>query len=104
MNVILEKGLDKELEMEADREGVKYAIRAGYDPNAMMDYLNRLLERKKELNTKVLESTHPKIEDRQNLIKKQLVALNASEIIGANGRKRFERYVSKLQESKSGNK
>jgi predicted Zn-dependent protease len=30
MNLILEKGLDHKLEFEADQEGMKYAIRAGY--------------------------------------------------------------------------
>ena len=47
MNVILEKGLDKKYEFEADREGVQYAIRAGYQPNAMLSFLKRLDSQKK---------------------------------------------------------
>ena len=48
MGLLLEKGLDKNLEYEADREGVKYAIRAGYDPKALDHFLVRLAESKKK--------------------------------------------------------
>ena len=61
MNVILEKGLDKDLEYEADLEGVSYAIYAGYEPDAMVKFLTRLHKsRKTNKNAgKVLEKNSP---------------------------------------------
>jgi predicted Zn-dependent protease len=89
MSLITEKGLDKELEYEADHEGVKYAIRAGYDPRAMMQFLTRLEDKAKKV--KNLEKTHPPIDERKKAIAKLLKSLKANEIIGANGTERFEK-------------
>lgn len=90
MSLITEKGLDKELEYEADREGVKYAIRAGYDPKSMQAYLTRL-GGKADKKVKNLEKTHPSIEDRKAAIAKVLVTLKAEDIIGATGKERFSK-------------
>ncbi len=89
MNLITEKGLDKEMEYEADNEGVKYAIRAGYDPRAMVQFLSRLEDKNKKV--KNLEKTHPPIEERKKAIAKLLKTLKANEIIGASGTERFEK-------------
>lgn len=88
MNLITEKGLDKTLEYEADHEGVKYAIRAGYEPRAMLAYLGRL-EEKSEKKIKNLEKTHPPIKERRDEITKLLKTLKAEDIIGATGEDRF---------------
>jgi predicted Zn-dependent protease len=88
MSLITEKGLDKELEFEADREGVKYAIRAGYDPKAMQLYLSRL-DKKADKKVKNLEKTHPSIDDRKAAITKVLATLKADDIVGATGKDRF---------------
>lgn len=90
MTLITEKGLDKELEYEADHEGVKFAIRAGYEPRAMLTYLKRL-EDKSEKKLKNLEKTHPPVEDRRRAIARLLRELKAEEIIGATGEDRFEK-------------
>ena len=42
MSLILEDGLGAEKEYEADKLGTKYAVEAGYDPNALQNYLCRL--------------------------------------------------------------
>lgn len=100
MNVLLEKGLDKKLEYEADAAGVEYAIRAGYDPNALLKFLKRL-QKKNEKNSskaKHLEKTHPKISDRRSRIKKQLKEMEATRIIGANGKSRYQKYLINLPE------
>ena len=91
MTLITEKGLDKELEFEADHEGVKYAIRAGYDPKAMMAYLARLEKQEKKPKMKNLGKTHPSPEQRIAAIQKVLTALQADDIIGATGGDRFEK-------------
>lgn len=102
MSLILEKGLDKKFEYEADQEGVKYAIRAGYTPDAMVEFLTRLGKKRKALNTKVLEKTHPNPNSRKRRIVKLLKEMKAKEIIGADGTKRFMEYKKQIPEVKKG--
>lgn len=90
MTLITEKGIDKELEYEADYEGVKYAIRAGYEPKAMMAYLRRVNDAK-DTKVKNLGKTHPSPENRIKKIEKLLKTLKAEDIVGASGEDRFER-------------
>lgn len=90
MSLITEKGLDKSLEFEADHEGVKFAIRAGYDPKAMLAFLQRLEDKNKK-TIKNLEKTHPSVAERKKAIKALLTTLNADEIIGATGVDRFDK-------------
>lgn len=103
MSLILEKGLDKDLEYEADQEGVKYAVRAGYDPQGLMTFLNRLRDTKKKkgVDMKILEKTHPKVEDRTSRIATLLVSLKANEMVGAQGKERFALHVANLPEKKA---
>lgn len=97
MGLLLEKGLDKDLEFEADREGVKYAIRAGYDPKALDSFLGRLAETKKKNNDKtVMDVTHPSIPDRRKVIAEILNRMGADQIVGAVGKDRFEAARGKL--------
>ena len=97
MGLMLEKGLDKEMEFEADREGVKYAIRAGYEPYALDNFLARLAITKKKNNDKaVMDVTHPSIPDRRAAIAKVLNEMGAAQIIGSIGKSRFEAAVVKL--------
>ena len=91
MGLLMEKGLDKNLEFEADREGVKYAIRAGYEPKALDRFLARLEETKKKNSDKtVMDVTHPSIPDRRKSIAEVLSKMSADEIVGAVGKDRLE--------------
>ena len=103
MNVILEKGLDKELEYEADTEGVSYAIYAGYEPNAMVNFLTRLHKSRKHNKNvgKVLERTHPTVLQRKKRIAKLLSEMDSHEIKGAKATKRFMKYHKKIRPIKS---
>ena len=101
MNVILEKGLAPELEYEADQEGVRYAIRSGYYPKAMLAFLNRLDKRKRKLDLAVLGKTHPQISDRKSRIGKLLKELKAGSIVGAVGEDRFNKFAKNLGAIKS---
>jgi len=96
LSLILEKGLDHKLEYEADQEGVKYAIAAGYDPRAMSTFLGRLVARQKQLNTKTLEKTHPKPAERRLKVDQLLVNLQADSISGAKGVERFQSMQQRL--------
>lgn len=100
MSVMLEKGLDPKLEFEADQEGVKYAVRAGYEPRAMLRFLTRLNKRKKKVDMKVLGKTHPKVSDRKRRIAQLLREMKANEIVGALGKKRFKQHTKDLPKIK----
>lgn len=101
MNVILTKGLDKKLEYEADHEGVKYAVNAGYAPFAMPAFLGRLEKNKKKLHTKTLEKTHPSAKDRIKRIATLLEQMNAAKIAGAYGTSRYLENKVSLPKPKS---
>lgn len=101
MNVMLEKGLDKDLEFEADHEGVKYGVRSGYEPLALWNFLERLKQKKKSLNMKVIESTHPKADERQERIITLLREMKAKDITGADGKARFEKAKARIPKEKA---
>lgn len=88
MNLITEKGIGPDLEFEADEHGLKYAIRAGYDPKAFGGYLTRLAK-SGDVKLKNLGKTHPSPENRIARIEKELTKMKASDIIGASGEERF---------------
>jgi predicted Zn-dependent protease len=89
MTLITSEGIGPELENEADSEGVKYGIRAGYHPRALIGYLKRIRANKTKL--KNLGKTHPSPDARIANIKKLIDGMNADEIIGALGTARFKK-------------
>jgi len=62
---IMARGLDKSAEYEADRDGMVYAARAGYDASALIRVMEKLAANaSKEEAGKLLMSTHPSANDR----------------------------------------
>ncbi len=70
-NTLFNKGLDKELEYEADALGIEYAYRAGYNPNGLKNYLNILHSQHGKAESRFF-STHPPTKKRLRKVKKQL--------------------------------
>jgi predicted Zn-dependent protease len=110
MSLILEKGLGAELEYEADQEGVKTAIKAGYQPQALVDFLCRIKEGTRTGRCKLtpekkadgktaadhktpLDKTHPPIPERIKKIRVVLKEMGAREMTGALGTARFKQFV-----------
>ena len=54
---LFEKGLDRSKELDADRIGVDFARRVGYDPAGLRDFLKKLEARQGDAKT--LAKTHP---------------------------------------------
>ncbi len=115
MALMLEKGLGAELEFDADREGTRYAIQAGYHPKALMNFLCRIETSRGrpksyclsggEVEQKpltVLDKTHPKVPDRIVQIQGVLATLKADEIVGAYGKKRFKEAKKRLKNPEIG--
>ena len=87
------------MEFEADHEGVKYAVRAGYDPFAFVHFVTRLEAKKKKAGTlvKMLEKTHPNLSSRREKIEVLLKEMNGSTIVGALGVERFATYTKSMK-------
>ncbi|MFW7380473.1 MAG: M48 family metalloprotease [Oligoflexus sp.] len=110
MSLILEKGLGADLEFEADTDGVRYAINAGYHPAALIEYLCRIetsrtgkkqscyQEPEKDRKKTILDRTHPPVSQRIDKIKSVLKEVDASRIVGAHGEKRFLHYKKRIAE------
>jgi predicted Zn-dependent protease len=62
-DMLFDKGLDKELEFEADTYGIEYAYRAGYHPNGFRDYLATLQSQEGTADSRFF-STHPSTSER----------------------------------------
>ena len=62
-NVLFTRGLDKELEFEADKFGTEFAFRTGYMPAGLMDFLN-ILSASRARNGSIFLSTHPSPQNR----------------------------------------
>ena len=94
---MLWKGLSREDELEADRLGVEYASKAGYDPSSFKEVLEILKARAQEPDylkeVKFLLSTHPKPEERLRSIEERLKALPG-------GEREAERFKSGTQPQK----
>lgn len=75
----------REDELLADRLAVKYMRRAGFDPRAMLSFLEKLREVQREMpiRPKRLFSTHPYIPDRVRVVKEELF-----------GKIEFEDYIN----------
>lgn len=64
----------REMEVEADQNGLQYAIRAGYDPNGLIAFMNKIYKLSLTSGSRVPTylSTHPAIEDRIALMENLL--------------------------------
>jgi Zn-dependent protease with chaperone function len=68
LQLLLQRGYSREDEFDADHQGARYVFEAGYDPQGMIDFLQRLLKmsnQKSDILGPVL-STHPDTQERIN--------------------------------------
>lgn len=67
-------GYSRDDELSADQLGVRYTKLAGYNPRAMIDFLEKLQEinRRKPLAPKSYFKTHPYVPDRIRVVKQEL--------------------------------
>ena len=75
---LINNGYSRRDELEADRLGVKYAFRAGYNPEAMITFFEKMLHEYPEGETAratVWQRTHPLTSDRIAQAKKEVEAL-----------------------------
>lgn len=87
-STIFDKGLDQSKEVQADRVGVDYAWRVGYDPAALGRFLDRLEAQHDEIASSRIFATHPPVERRKKAIARQL-----AEYQDAGGPRLARRYI-----------
>ena len=96
MNILLKDGLDHKLEFEADQDGLRAAIKAGYEPTALSRYLARMQSKKLQKLATSSPSTHPKPADREAKLVQYLIAEKKTTTLGATGKDRFAKIKSLL--------
>lgn len=69
---ITARSLDKESEYESDRTGIEYAARAGYDPFAYLEILDRMGADQSTDRVALLFKTHPHPRDRMDALAKAI--------------------------------
>jgi len=91
---ITENGFQAPQEFEADESAVKYVAAAGYDPNGLLHFLQRIRDQQKQ-GFKLM-STHPDTDDRVQRISNQ-ISSSGTGGHGATLKERFEKSVKGRQ-------
>jgi len=85
------KGHSREEEMEADKVGFRYALRAGYDPTGLKDFLTAMVSRGSGGTTSTFFATHPALPER---VTEQDKLLSEAGRPGARNAERFQRALT----------
>lgn len=84
---IIQRGYSREDELEADRLGVRYSYRAGYDPLAAISMMKKLkAENRRRGNQTIFENidllrTHPYLDDRMEAVFSEYANIKAEDAI-----------------------
>jgi predicted Zn-dependent protease len=84
--MVVEKGFDRDDELDSDKVGIKLANTVGYAPNGLGDFLTALIERNRSATARRgLFASHPETKDRIARLDRQIAAdrLTASATVEA---------------------
>lgn len=91
---IMARGLDKSAEYEADRDGMVYAARAGYDASALIRMMEKLAANAaKDEPAKLLMSTHPSPNERSVNMAKAVNAELEKAAVASTAAQRITRFT-----------
>jgi len=74
---LIERGYDRKFEYEADELSVETAVRTGYNPNGLMNFLQTMVEDSEGQSSKGWFKTHPSAKDRLNRVNKNITSLKS---------------------------
>ena len=91
---VLARGLDQAAEYEADRDGMVYAARAGYDASALIRVMEKLAALSaKEPSGELLLSTHPSADARRIALARVVSAEIEKMAVESKSAARFKEFV-----------
>ncbi len=94
--MLMEEGLSKKDEADADQKALEMLISTGYDPQSYLDYLLSLKPHLEQGQAKVLSKTHPTIDTRIKFLSEFISRHELDSIQGKKNEKRFKQFMASL--------
>ena len=94
--MLMEEGLSKKDEADADQKALEMLISTGYDPQSYLDYLLSLKPHLEQGQAKVLSKTHPTIGTRIKLLSEFISKHELDSIQGKKNEKRFKQFMASI--------
>ena len=94
--MLMEEGLSKKDEADADQKALEMLISTGYDPQSYLDYLLSLKPHLEQGQAKVLSKTHPTIDTRIKILSEFISKHELDSIQGKKNEKRFKQFMASL--------
>ena len=94
--MLMEEGLSKKDEADADQKALEMLISTGYDPQSYLDYLLSIKPHLEQGQAKVLSKTHPTIDTRIKLLSEFISKHELDSIQGKKNEKRFKQFMASL--------
>ena len=92
--MLMEEGLSKEDEADADQKALEMVRTTGYDLQSYLDYLQSLKPYLEQGQAKVLSKTHPTIEFRYNNLREFIIKNELENFQGKKNEKRFQEKIA----------
>jgi len=94
--MLMEEGLSKEDEADADKKALEMLMSTGYDLQSYLDYLQSLKPYLEQGQAKVLSKTHPTIIFRYNNLREFIKKNDLENFKGKKNEKRFQKRIATL--------
>ena len=92
--MLMEEGLSKEDEADADKKALEMLMSTGYDLQSYLEYLQSLKPYLEQGQAKVLSKTHPTIEFRYNNLREFIIKNGLENFQGKKNEKRFQEKIA----------
>ncbi|MBC8258967.1 MAG: M48 family metalloprotease [SAR324 cluster bacterium] len=94
--MLMEEGLSKDDEADADQKALEMLLSTGYDLQSYLDYLQSLKPFLEKGQAKVLSKTHPTIQFRYNNLRNFIIKNELENFNGKKNEKRFQQNTVQL--------
>ncbi len=91
--MLMEEGLSKEDEADADQKALEMLITLGYDPQSYLNFIQSLKPHLSQGGAEVLSKTHPTIEFRYQSLSEFISRHNLDKIQGKKNENRFKKIM-----------
>lgn len=94
---LIERGYDRKYEYEADKLGAQTAVRTGYTPQGLTDFLQTMVDDSSKTGLKGWFQTHPSAADRMERVKKEIAGMSSVPSTEAARTQRFQNAMKALK-------